>query len=69
VRQHPVQPARQPPVQPPEQEHARTTFALIRSVLIRAWQLRSEEGNPAAPPAAETTLIDQAFAAMRRPPA
>lgn len=42
---------------------ARTTFALIRSILIRAWQLRSEASNPTD----QGALIDQAFATMRLP--
>lgn len=45
---------------------ARTTFALIRSTLIRDWQLRSD---PAAPPAENDILTEQAFATMRLPSA
>lgn len=43
---------------------ARTTLALIRSALIRAWRLRSED---TADPLVTGTLINQAFATVRLP--
>ena len=45
---------------------ARTTFALIRSALIRGWELRSQAEAPAPD---EGLLTDQAFSTMRLPPA
>lgn len=44
---------------------ARTTFALIRSALIRASELRSQAATPLPD---EGVLTDQAFATMRLPP-
>ncbi len=44
---------------------ARTTFALIRSALIRAWELRSQAATPLPD---EGLLTDQAFSTMRLPP-
>lgn len=43
---------------------ARTTFALIRSALIRAWELRSQAATPLPD---EGLLTDQAFSTMRLP--
>ena len=45
---------------------ARTTFALIRSALIRGWELRSQAAAPAPD---EGLLTDQAFSTMRLPSA
>jgi AcrR family transcriptional regulator len=52
---------------------ARTTLALIRSSLIRRWQLSEHPPSPADPSSPErpstTTLINQAFATLQIPPA
>lgn len=46
---------------------ARTVLALLRSIMIRAWQLRTAGGRTAKPPSV-TTLISQAFSTVRIPP-
>ncbi len=45
---------------------ARTTFALLRSIMIRGWELRTAEGGGRKAPSA-STLINQAFATMTIP--